>query len=45
MSPPAMRPLPGGGIHAFGWSRQQAIDYMVERTGMDPGFVATEVDR
>ena len=33
------------GIHAFGWSRQQAIDYMVERTGMDPGFVATEVDR
>ena len=33
------------GIHAFGWSRQQAIDYMVERTGMDPVFVATEDDR
>ena len=33
------------GIHAKGWSRQRAIDYMVERTGMDRGFVASEVDR
>ncbi len=33
------------GIHALGWSRQQAIDYMVERTGKDIGFVTSEVDR
>ena len=33
------------GIHALGWSRQQAIDYMVERTGEKPAFVASEVDR
>ena len=28
-----------------GWSRQQAIDYMVERTGQDEPYVASEVDR
>ena len=33
------------GIHGQGWSRQYAIDFMVERTGMDRGFVASEVDR
>jgi uncharacterized protein (DUF885 family) len=33
------------GIHSMGWSRQQAIDFMVERTGMDRGFVTAEVDR
>ncbi len=33
------------GIHALGWSRQQAIDYMVERTGREPSYVAAEVDR
>jgi uncharacterized protein (DUF885 family) len=33
------------GIHALGWSRQQAIDYMVERTGVGVGFVTAEVDR
>ena len=33
------------GIHALGWSRRQAIDFMVERTGVDAGFVASEVDR
>jgi uncharacterized protein (DUF885 family) len=33
------------GIHADGWTRQRAIDYMVERTGMDRGFVTAEVDR
>jgi uncharacterized protein (DUF885 family) len=33
------------GIHALGWSRQQAIAYMVERTGKDIGFVTSEVDR
>jgi uncharacterized protein (DUF885 family) len=33
------------GIHSMGWTRQQSIDYMVERTGMDRGFVTAEVDR
>ena len=33
------------GIHALGWSRQQAIDYMIERTGEASEFVTSEVDR
>ena len=33
------------GIHALGWSRQQAIDYMEERTGQGLGYVTSEVDR
>jgi uncharacterized protein (DUF885 family) len=33
------------GIHALGWPRAQAIDFMVENTGMDRGFLASEVDR
>jgi uncharacterized protein (DUF885 family) len=33
------------GLHAFGWTRQQAIDFMVERTGRDLPFVSSEVDR
>lgn len=33
------------GIHGLGWSRQQSIDFMVERTGMDRPFVTSEVDR
>jgi uncharacterized protein (DUF885 family) len=33
------------GIHALGWPRQEAIDFMAERTGMDRGIVASEVDR
>lgn len=33
------------GIHHMGWSRQQAVDYMIERTGIEPGFVSSEVDR
>ena len=33
------------GIHAMGWSRQRAIDFMVDRTGMNADFVAAEVDR
>ncbi|MDB5945550.1 MAG: hypothetical protein JWQ33_576 [Ramlibacter sp.] len=33
------------GIHSLGWSRQQSIDFMVERTGMDRAFVESEVDR
>jgi uncharacterized protein (DUF885 family) len=33
------------GIHQLGWTRQQAIDFMVERTGFERGFVTAEVDR
>lgn len=33
------------GIHSLGWSRRQAIDFMVERTGMGRAFVESEVDR
>jgi uncharacterized protein (DUF885 family) len=33
------------GLHAKGWARQQAIDYMVDRTGEDADYVAAEVDR
>ena len=33
------------GIHAFGWSRQRAIDWMAERTGRELSFVSSEVDR
>ncbi len=33
------------GIHSLGWSRQQAIAFMVERTGVDRAFVTSEVDR
>lgn len=33
------------GIHAFGWTRQQAIDYMATRTALPIHEVTTEVDR
>lgn len=33
------------GIHALGWSRQQAIDWMTERTGISRADVTAEVDR
>jgi uncharacterized protein (DUF885 family) len=33
------------GLHALGWSRQQAIDYMVANTLLAPNNVENEVDR
>lgn len=33
------------GIHAFGWTRAQAIDWMTERTGFARETVEAEVDR
>jgi uncharacterized protein (DUF885 family) len=33
------------GLHAKGWTRQQAVAYMIEQTAKDPESMATEVDR
>ncbi len=33
------------GIHALGWTRQQAIDYMTAHTALEPNNIANEVDR
>ncbi|MES3004243.1 MAG: DUF885 domain-containing protein [Pseudomonadota bacterium] len=33
------------GIHSMGWSSQRAVEFMVDRTGMDRAFVESEVDR
>ena len=33
------------GLHALGWSRQQAIDFLVDHTPLDPAEVAVEIDR
>ena len=33
------------GIHALGWSREQAIDWMTERTGFARAYVEAQVDR
>ncbi len=33
------------GLHALGWSRRQAIDYMLAHSPMTEGTVAAEVDR
>jgi uncharacterized protein (DUF885 family) len=33
------------GLHSFGWSRAQAIDYLITHAQVDPGFAEAEVDR
>jgi len=33
------------GIHAKGWTREQAIQYMIENTGMSETEVTTEIER
>jgi uncharacterized protein (DUF885 family) len=33
------------GLHALGWSRQQAIDYMTENSPVAPNNIVNEVDR
>jgi uncharacterized protein (DUF885 family) len=41
----AMRLVVDTGIHAKGWSRDQAIDFMMENSGMTRTEVVAEVDR
>jgi uncharacterized protein (DUF885 family) len=33
------------GLHALGWTRDEAIDFMREHTALDDGNIANEVDR
>ena len=41
----AARLVADTGVHSMGWTRQQTIDFMTERTGVEREFVASEVDR
>ncbi|MGD9980843.1 MAG: DUF885 family protein [Hyphomonadaceae bacterium] len=41
----AVRLVVDTGLHSKNWSRQQAIDYVMQTTGDLPSVVATEVDR
>ena len=41
----AVRLVVDTGIHAFGWSRDRAMAYMLENTSMAPRDVAVEIDR
>jgi uncharacterized protein (DUF885 family) len=41
----AVRLVVDSGLHAFGWSRQQAIDYMLAHTTANLDDAASEIDR
>jgi uncharacterized protein (DUF885 family) len=41
----ACRLVVDSGLHAKRWTRQQAVDFFVERNGSNPLEVASEVDR
>jgi uncharacterized protein (DUF885 family) len=41
----AVRLVVDTGLHALGWTRQQAIDYVHEQTGDQRDYAAAEIDR
>ena len=41
----AVRLVVDTGMHAFGWSRERAVDYAVDHVPMPPEFMAAEIDR
>jgi uncharacterized protein (DUF885 family) len=41
----AVRLVVDTGIHAKGWTREQAIQYMLENTGMAEGEITSEIER
>lgn len=41
----AARLVVDSGLHALGWTRQEAIDYMLAHTAESQGEIASEVDR
>jgi uncharacterized protein (DUF885 family) len=41
----AVRLVVDTGMHGMGWSRDEAIDYMQEKTGLSEREVTTEIDR
>jgi uncharacterized protein (DUF885 family) len=41
----AVRLVVDTGLHAFGWSRSQAVQYAVEHVPLPPEFMAAEIDR
>jgi uncharacterized protein (DUF885 family) len=41
----AVRLVVDTGLHAFGWSRERAVEYAVDHVPMPPQFMAAEIDR
>jgi uncharacterized protein (DUF885 family) len=41
----AVRLVVDTGLHAFGWSRSQAVQYAVDHVPLPPEFMAAEIDR